>query len=164
MTKRPKLEESDDFRRFWAAYPKRRPNPRYEALRAWDALLRSGEDAEALIGAAGRFAAEILAQAPDPKFIPHARTWLAQRRFEDYTAEPSPDARIVPIQGVVDDRLNRVMTPAEQRNWLAGLRIKGNTAVVTVVSRFAATEVPRRWGEAIQRALGVEDLRFEVRR
>ena len=169
MTRRPQKPESEAFKRFFDAYPKRSPNPRYEAWRVFDGLVTAGEDPEALIGAAERFAAEWRKKGLDAMFVPHARTWLRQRRFEDYAAPEAPAAEdaekgALPLSKTpVDERLNAAMTPVEQRAWLVDVAVEGDRAVIGVRTRFATSEVPKRWGAGIERALGVTIVAYEVR-
>jgi len=80
----------DDFDVFWASYPKRKGgNPRKPALKAWKAALKTGKVcAEDIIAAVKRFAHEERESIGTP-YIPHARTWLSQERWEAYPA-PTP--------------------------------------------------------------------------
>ena len=81
-------EFSAEFDAFWAIYPKRKgANPRTPAAKAFDAALRSGVAASALLRAVKAFA-QAEAGKIDTEFIPMAVTWLTQRRFEEYGPDP----------------------------------------------------------------------------
>lgn len=79
------MQEFQD--RFWSIYPKREgSNPRKPASDKFAALVRSGVDAEAIIAAAARYAAELKAQGKaGTVFVAQAQTWLNQQRFSDYS-------------------------------------------------------------------------------
>lgn len=118
----PALEAA--FQRFMAAYPKRRPNPTAPARLKFAEAVRVGEDPEALIAAAQRFAATVKAEGIAPAFIPQTRRWLHQREFEDFLsdapatapeAEPSPDH---PLAWMRAD-----MTAAAFSSWIATLTV-----------------------------------------
>ena len=90
------------FERFWAAYPRRPDNPKAAARQVFERRIRAGADAEAIVGAAGRYADQVAATKLDPKFIPHARTWLSQARYEDYPEDvPAPADETVDRKSVV---------------------------------------------------------------
>lgn len=79
---------SAEFDAFWALYPKRKgANPRTPAAKAFDAALRSGVAAGALLKAVKAFAAAEAAKI-DTEFIPMAVTWLTQRRFDEHGPDP----------------------------------------------------------------------------
>jgi hypothetical protein len=79
---------SAEFEAFWTLYPKRKgANPRTPAAKAFDAALRSGIAASALLRAVKNFAAAEVAKI-DTEFIPMAVTWLTQRRFDEYGPDP----------------------------------------------------------------------------
>ena len=43
------------------------------------------------------------------------------------------------------------------------MAVEGDRAVIGVRTRFATSEVPKRWGAGIERALGVSIVVYEVR-
>ncbi|ORE87719.1 hypothetical protein [Aurantimonas sp. 22II-16-19i] len=71
----------DRFEEFWQAYPKREgANPKKPARIRFDQLVRRGHDADAIVAAARKLAA----QHPKPtRFVPQAITWLSQERYAD---------------------------------------------------------------------------------
>lgn len=72
------------FADFWSIYP--RKVARRAAEKEWDKEMRAGTDPEAIIsGLRGQLPA---LSRKEPQFIPHARTWLHQGRWED---EPEPE-------------------------------------------------------------------------
>ena len=77
-----------EFETFWKLYPTRKgANPKAPAEKAFDAALRSGVAASALLQAVKAFAAAEAAKA-GTEFIPMAVTWLTQRRFDEYGPDP----------------------------------------------------------------------------
>lgn len=68
--------EDDGFEAFWAAYP--RKTDKANARKAWPRALRK-TTADVLLAGARRLAAE----RRDPKFTPHASTWLNGERWTD---------------------------------------------------------------------------------
>ncbi len=81
--------KSNDFDRFWAAYPRR--DGKAVAERAFlKALKRKGVTADQLIDAATR---RVSIPTTERRFIPMASTWLNQERYldaKDTTPEPKP--------------------------------------------------------------------------
>lgn len=74
----------EDFDRFWAAYPRR--IAKGQARKAWAKAIKAA-DPERIIERAGRFAAQ--RGNEDPKFTPHASTWLNGERWAD-VPDPTP--------------------------------------------------------------------------
>lgn len=165
---------AEPFARFWTAYPKRTPNPRAAAARAFARLCRhDAAEADLLIVAAGAFAAECRRLAIKPEFIPHARTWLSQRRFLDYppfsTCPDEADGR--PIGVVPDEVRSRPwwaaagragVPPHEFKAFLAPLRVlrldMRVRAEVAAPSRFVADTVRARYADVLARALEVQTV------
>lgn len=143
------------FDRFKAAYPPRPGNPWAPAGEVFARLIKAGEDAEALIGAAGVFAAECKRRGLDPEFIPHARTWLKQRRFEDYSA-PADAAPSADDAGHPLAFLRAVTGPDYFASWIAPLRLEIRDGVSTVVARtnIARDRVERDFGPRLVEQLG----------
>jgi hypothetical protein len=150
------LEVAAAFERFWTAYPVRPGNPRHPAQQAFTKLVKAGEPVEALIASAGVFAQHHRRLATDPLFIPHARTWLAQRRFEDFPAStpsaPSPE-------GPVDHPLSWLraeLGDADFGAWIGPLRVEDRAGVLTIIARtgVARDRVRQAWGRLITDRLG----------
>ena len=74
-----------NFDDFWQKYPPRRgPNPKQAARKAWDKAVKKTTP-EHIVQAAQQFRDECLqCDTFDTPFIPHARTWLNQERYLDY--------------------------------------------------------------------------------
>jgi len=145
------------FDRFWAAYPTRADNPKKPALKLFADLVAGGADAEALVRAAGAFAAHVKSQGFDPKFTPHARTWLAQERFEEWATDalvsapatgPSPDHPLAALHGRIGD--------AAWASYIAPLVITVSFpgARIEAPTRFALDRVRQFWGRDIEALLG----------
>ncbi len=145
------------FDRFWAAYPARRDNPKKPGLKVFADLVEAGADMEALVRAAGAFAAHVKAEGFDAKFTPHARTWLAQERFEEWTTDdlasapatgPSPEHPLSPLHGRIGD--------AAWASYIAPLVITVSFpgARIEAPTRFALDRVRQSWGRDIEARLG----------
>lgn len=164
---------AEPFGRFWAAYPARRPNPKAAAAREFARLCRwRREEADALIAAARAFAEECRRLQVRPEYVPHARTWLSQRRFEDYPpfaaaeAVPAAPAGGVPESvrahawwpvagrcGVKPHEFSAYLAPLVVREWHERRR-----AVVAAPSRFIADTVRARFLAVLARVLEVESV------
>ena len=77
-----------DFDDFWALYPRR--VARLHARNVWQRM--AAADRRAALEAIPRQAAAWFAEGREPRYIPHAGTWLNGRRWED-EFESSPAAQ-----------------------------------------------------------------------
>lgn len=175
----PRTEEAlgrlvESFARFWAAYPSRRPNPRAAAAREFKRICwHSAGEAELLIEAARAFRAECARLQIKPEFIPHARTWLAQRRYLDYPpfACHADEADMQPIGAVPEEvrahpwwaEAGRAgVAPHEFKAFLMPLRVpllrQRQLAEVVAPSAFVAEVVRTRYRAVLARALGVQSV------
>ncbi|MFC5372867.1 hypothetical protein ACFPIF_09905 [Brevundimonas faecalis] len=146
------------FGRFWAAYPPRRDNPRKPALLAFAALVQEGADADAIIRAAAAFAAHVRTLGHDPKWTPHARTWLAQERFDEWLTSDAP-ASAQPAGPSPEHPLAALYTVVGRDRWasyFAGLVITHTDDGVSVAAptTFALGRVRDGWGRDIEALLG----------
>ncbi|GHB55905.1 hypothetical protein GCM10010331_49720 [Streptomyces xanthochromogenes] len=69
------------FDEFWTRYP--RKAGKSEAAKAWIKATQAGADPDALLAAVKAHADYHVAAKTEQQFIPHASTWLNQKRFED---------------------------------------------------------------------------------
>lgn len=151
------------FERFWAAYPRRPDNPKAAAREVFVRRVREGADAEAVASAAGRYADACRKSGLDLKFVPHARTWLSQRRYEDFleadvpasapakdaSCEPSPDHPLAALREAIGD--------AAWRSWIQPLTVtqpESGGARIESRNRFALQRVERDYGALIEGVLG----------
>jgi hypothetical protein len=74
------------FDEFWRQYP--RKVGKTEAAKAWTKALKDGADPDLLLAAVKAHADFHLAAKTDIQFIPHASTWLNQKRYEDEPPRP----------------------------------------------------------------------------
>lgn len=83
-----------EFDRFWASYPARRGgNPKHPARLKFEAAVRYGASAEHIIAAAAHYAQEqAQLKHVGTEYVAQARTWLSQRRWEDYPAPAAEEA------------------------------------------------------------------------
>jgi hypothetical protein len=84
-TRKRERDYSDRFEGFWAGYPRKTGTSKRKASDSFERLSES-EQAAALVALPAFCQAEA---DTEERFIPHAATWLNQRRFETY--EPEPD-------------------------------------------------------------------------
>ncbi len=84
-TTRP--DDSEDFSKFWKAYPRRGgANPKAPAAKKFNAIVKSGTDPNEITAAAARYAAEIRAKGQElTPYVAQAITWLNQQRWGDYS-------------------------------------------------------------------------------
>lgn len=152
---------TEAFARFWAAYPTRPDNPRAPALAVFDRLVKDGEDAEALVVAAGRYAAVAAADGIKGRFLPHARKWLHLRYFDDYltdlpaSAEPAQPAPECPHPM---DWARPHVSAAAWTSWFAGLSVVPPVEVqpwtVVAPSAFVRDRVQSEYGHLFRRQFG----------
>jgi hypothetical protein len=104
----------DGFFDFWDAYP--RKIGKRAALKAYASALNRGAEPAELLSAVRRFAA--VAASSDPKFIPHATTWLNQGRYDDEPASSAP-ARATgtsgPQIGTSRERANAILALTQEQ-------------------------------------------------
>lgn len=155
------------FADFWAAYPYRRPNPRALAEAAFAAAVKAGAKPADLVAAAVAYAAECKAKGVAEPFVVHARTFLAQRRFEDYLA-PAPGGQVV-APGAVDEPVHPWwpafrgrISPADFTRWIAPLVWEVETTdeafctesvTLSAPSAFHRDYVRERYAEPLKAAL-----------
>ncbi|MGZ8406917.1 MAG: hypothetical protein ACXWVJ_02710 [Caulobacteraceae bacterium] len=153
----------DAFRRFLEAYPPRRPNPRAPALEVFSRRVREGVQsgrasmAEDLVLASAAYAQEVKALGTCSEFVPHARTWLSQRRFLDYApfAEAEPKAEPAPAAHPLDFMRVRI-SEAEFASWIEPLSVAAEGDVTTITARTRTGQDRIRdngWASAIERQL-----------
>lgn len=146
------------FDRLMTAYPARGDNPRAPALAVFARLVAQGEDAEALVVAAGRFAEVMKAEGRETRMIPHTRTWLSQRRFDDYLTDapasapsgPNPEHPLFWLAAEIGD--------AAWMSWISPLTVEEEGGLPLVVARtsFQLDRVRKSgWVALIEARLGV---------
>lgn len=156
---------AESFERFWRSYPRRRPNPKPPAARVFADLVRRGiVTADDLVTAVERYAREVEELGIQPCFVPHAVTWLRQRRFLDYLGEAWESG------GSDDAAVGRIMTPPERddlravwarigqvqyRNWIAPLEIerRGPEVVITAPTLAHLDQCKWRYDLLLRQAL-----------
>jgi uncharacterized protein YdaU (DUF1376 family) len=78
---------SSEFEEFWIAYP-RHDCSKAEALKSYQSIIREGIEHGRIITGTKEFRANVERNGTGQRFIPHASTWLNQRRWEaDYRDE-----------------------------------------------------------------------------
>lgn len=142
------------FEAFWSAYPKRPDNPRAAARQMFERRVREGADPAMIVAAAGRYAADVRSRGLDPLFVPHARTWLSQRRYEDYPAATAHTERAPSHHPLA--WLAREIGDAAWSSWIAPLRILRGEDGTVILARhqFGLDHVRRHWGQRIETYIG----------
>lgn len=147
------------FERFKDAYPKRPENGWAPALVAFEKLGKAGADLDMIVQAASAYAVYTAASIPDPKFIPMAKRWLSERRFEDFQEAPASASAPSPEPPVAHPlaRLQAHVPETAWRSWFAPLDVvQGDEAItITAATQFAADHVRSEWGHLIRRHYGV---------
>ncbi|MBW6402056.1 hypothetical protein KPL78_29690 [Roseomonas sp. HJA6] len=156
-----------DFEAFWNAYPRRSPNPRAPAEAAFARAVAGGAKPEDLVRAADAYATECRRDGVAPTFIVHARTFLVQRRYEDYLRGAAPAAPAAPVE--IDHPLwpcmRGAISDADFRRWIQPLRRVahlGDHAVLAAPSRFHRDWVRQHFDLALKACLGVRILDIEI--
>jgi hypothetical protein len=81
------------FDEFWSRYP--RKAGKSEAAKAWNKAIKDGADSAVILAALKAHAEYHAAVKTEQQFIPHASTWLNQKRYDD---EPPQLPRSAPSQ------------------------------------------------------------------
>lgn len=162
---------ADAFQRFWREYPPRRPNPKALAEHEFAKAAKDGFEPEQLVRAAAAYAAECRRLKAEAAYIPHARTFLAQRRFLDYLdgGEAPPESAVETMRELQGDpRLKALaceMGQVEYDTWIAPLALEARGRQVAIVAPSAMHRdwVRNRYGDLLRRILGT-GLAYEARR
>lgn len=92
-----------EFEEVWQAYP--RKERKNDALKAYVAARKAGEDKDTILAGIARYKAKIAAEKTEAKYIAQGGTWFNQRRWQDdyeaQTFERSYDASV--YEGVYDE-------------------------------------------------------------
>ncbi len=171
-------ELASAFAEFWAAYPKRSPNPRALAEAAFAAAVKAGAKPAELVAAAGAYAAECRAKGVREEFIVHARTFLAQRRFLDYLA-PATAGQVV-TAGAVEEpthpwwpAFRGRISPASFAQWIVPLLCVGGeidaegqqiSVKLNAPTAFHRDYVRERYNELLKAALHIARIDWEAGR
>lgn len=80
------------FEQFWRSYPTRKPhqNPKKPARQKFDAALKRGVRFADIQRGVENFARYVEQEHTDPKFVPQAKTWLGQERWQGCQEAPEP--------------------------------------------------------------------------
>jgi len=83
----PSKGEASGFDHFWRAYPKQKNQA--QAMRAWHECVSAGYDPQVMIDGAKRYAAEVMREKTEARYIAAPRNWLMDRRWEDEPERPA---------------------------------------------------------------------------
>jgi len=144
------------FDRFKAAYPKRPENGWAAALVAFEKLAKVGVDMDMLVRAAGAYAKHAAANVTDPKFIPMAKKWLGERRFEDFQDEAAAPAETDSAEG--EHPFDWAKGQVPDRAWTSWFRqldvVEGNPTTINAPTQFALDHVRAEYGPMLRRHYG----------
>lgn len=105
--KEPSCISADaEFAEFWAAYPKRKNNPKQPAIAKYVyARQRLQVPHETIMAGVKAYAAS--REGQDPTYTAQAKTWLNERRWEDEYDAPAPAPE--PTAAVSDDTMDGII-------------------------------------------------------
>lgn len=155
----------DSFARFWAAYPARPDNPKAPAKAVFAKLVADGEDPEALVRAAGRFAVKCAEEGIKARFLPHARRWLNQRYFDDYLDAdvPAPAEPAQPAPEHPMDWARASVTAGAWASWFARLTVtvEDGETIITAPTRLVRDRLDQDHRPLFARRFG-RDWRWRI--
>lgn len=168
MTRRPDNRGRTDvlaaFERFWKAYPRRPDNPKAAARQVFERRVREGADPDAIVRAAAVFAARVVDRKLGDIFIPHARTWLSQRRWEDYLDDGEPEPAPDPHAGHPLVWMRDEIGDAPWLSWIAPLEVDpGDPPTLRARLRVSLDHARERWGPLIDAHYG-QPVRWTLQR
>lgn len=163
------------FEAFWKAVPKRAADRPGKARQEFTRLVKGGLSPQALVRAAGRYAADVRARRVDPQYIPLVGKWLREGGHETY---PDPAPAGEPVELTVDtsgsqDPVHTAlvaagMTEADHRSWIARCQLdidrERSTLLVRAPSRFIADTVKERFEAVLRRAFGARTIEYRYPR
>ncbi|BBZ94298.1 hypothetical protein BRDID11004_47990 [Bradyrhizobium diazoefficiens] len=163
------------FGDFWEAYPRREgANPKEPAKKKFLATVKSGEDADAIIAGARAYAEELRrTNKLNTSYVAQAVTWLSQRRWTDYQAQPARQIAVDPDPGVKIDptwaparaRLLSDLGPEVFSSWFRNVGfvgINGSHVCLTAPTRFMKAQIEKDYMPRLLRAwqASVPDVEF----
>ena len=90
-------QSAKHFEEFWRKFPSRtpHPNPKKPAKQKFETAAKRGVPVEAIIRGAENYAAYVVREGTDPRFIAQAKTWLNEERWVQYQKPFEEPAREV---------------------------------------------------------------------
>ena len=155
-----------DFEQFWSAYPKRAGvNPKAAARKIWDRLVKFKQlpPMEEMLVRTRAYCNECTkTKIYGTSFVPHARTWLSQRRFEPddvvVTNVVSTEHPMVLPAGYEDAAraLIKQIGSAKYQAFFGKAKWSngGNVIKITASSRFDAQTIAMNYQEELERLTG----------
>lgn len=149
---------TDEFKKFWDAYPKRQGDPESAAEMAWDLLKNSGDlpKIDVLLSAVTRWKAARKLES-DPPFAPYAKTWLAEKRWNDWPEPPPPEPHKRDWAEAYPDtwaKLKASTTPNEWAFWLGKCTVNGPPHVLYAPDKMTREKVEQKYGARISAMFG----------
>ncbi|PWR17694.1 DnaA N-terminal domain-containing protein [Zavarzinia aquatilis] len=165
------IQLREAFEAFWKAVPKRPADRPGKARDEFGRLVKRGVDPQALVRAAGRYAADVRARSVDPQYIPLVGRWLREGGHEAF---PDPVPAEEPAELTVDTSVTQApvhtalvvagMTDADHRSWIARCQLDvdrdRSALLVRAPSRFIADTIKERFVPVLKRAFSVREVQF----
>jgi uncharacterized protein YdaU (DUF1376 family) len=152
------LARAEEFEVFWEAYPKRPGDPEAQAEWAWQEMLQGdGLPPLAEILAAIKRWAAARAATGDEALTPYARTWLLEKRWQDWPAPPPPEPHKRDWADAYPDtwgKLKAATTPNEWAFWLGKCTINGLAHVLYTPDNLTREKVEQKYGTQIRAMFG----------
>lgn len=156
--RKTRAPEDFGFEKFWDAYPKRQGDPEGAAELAWDEAAKRPDfpGVDAIVAALSRWKTARKLES-DPPFAPYAKTWLAEKRWNDWPAPPPPEPHKRDWAEAYPDtwgKLKASLTPNEWAFWLGKCTINGPPHVLYTPDKFTREKVETKYGAQIAAMFG----------
>ena len=114
------ISATADFDQAYAAYPKRPGVSRADAHKAWKARIAAGADAAAILAGVQRYAAYVMAEKTEPRFIKQPCTFFGPGLHYESDWTPSASGLAPPDGAAAHHRTDRATQRAETIAGLTG--------------------------------------------
>ena len=105
----PRESSELEFAAFWNRYPASRRVAKAKCLITFSRAVASGVDAQTIVDGIDRWATYWVAARTEEQYIPHARTWLSDGRWDT----PPPSATTAPVMTKTTKALAAVLSRAD---------------------------------------------------
>lgn len=127
------------FAQFWNAYPKRLGNPKKPAYDVWARLEKEKAlpPVETMVAAAKAYGEQCKAEKIEPRFIAHTRTWLHQRRWNEFTAvEKAPESEQNSDIPAIMSRVFEALGPERYQERFSGCAFEDQGEVLIIRPKY----------------------------
>lgn len=144
----------EEFEAFWAAYPRRVGNPKDPARKQWMKLARAGQlpPLSDMITAVKSYRAYIARENIQGEYIAHTRTWLFQKRFEDWLSANQKGLEMPAAPDVPKALSRAVEIKPALVEWLKGCTVNVTDDTITICpkSPFEADYITNHFQAVIE--------------